>query len=444
MKGERIAVYGMGRSGVSAAKALVQAGAEPVVFDDAPAEKLREALAQLEQHQIASEPGYRGSFNGFTTLVTSPGVPMRHPRLIAAGEAGVEVIGEVELAYRLSAAPIIGITGTNGKSTTTVMTYLCLLAAAEEAVLCGNVFGSGYDEVPLTEAASAATPEQVLVAEISSFQLEWVRDFRPVCAAITNITPDHLNRYRDFDEYAAIKHRIFAAQLPGDTAVIKANDPAITAPAGPTVKTFGSSGEHAFVVGNDLIIGDHSVPVSQLPFAGVHNYLNAMAAGLLAASFLRGAKEDLTYILDGLQSFKGLEHRMEYVGEAEGVTFINNSMCTNPDAVLKSCMSIGQRMHILMGGENKDLDFSPIRPLFDGTRNRGYAFGSAAKLMAETLGLAVEPCETLQQAFDCAMRFVERGDVVILAPGCASTDQFRDFRHRGDVFRALAKEWIQG
>lgn len=444
MERKSVAVVGLGRSGVSAAKALIHAGAVPVVVDQGPASKRLAEIQELAGIGVEARPDFSGDLREFDMVVTSPGVPMRSPLLTGAREYGVEVISEVELAYRISPAPIIAITGTNGKSTTTVMTTLCLRAAGEDAVLCGNIYGSGFEEVPLTEAAMAATEDQVLVAEISSFQLEWVETFRPVCAAITNISPDHLNRYASFEEYAATKQRIFDAMLPGDTAVVKANDPVVRPPSGPIVKTFGSSGEHAFPSGNDLVIDDFSIPVSELPFSGAHNYLNAMCAGLLASSYLKGSKEDLPWLIDGLREFKGLSHRMEIVGEAEGVTFINNSMCTNPDAVVKSCLGISQRMHILMGGENKDLDFSPLRALFDGTLHRGYAYGKAAASLASSIGSRVETFDTMEDAFDAAMRFVERGDVVILAPGCASTDQFRDFRHRGDVFTSLAKEWIKG
>lgn len=484
----KVAILGLGRSGISVARAATKAGMSAEVFDEQPLESI--AKAELVQQcadmgvpvQLGARLDESDQLDEFDQLVVNPAVDRRHGTLKAAVEAGVEVISEIEFAYRISKAPIIAITGTNGKSTTTIMTWLMLKEAGLDAVLCGNIYGTGYPEVPLTQAASESTPDQVLVAEVSSFQLEWVKDFHPVCACITNISPDHLNRYASFEEYADTKQRVFARMGPGDTAVIKAGDLAARTPRGPIVKTFGSSGEHAFADGTTLVIGDEKIDTALLTFGGAHNYLNAMAAGLLAQSFLAGrpgaspnpppipnkpsgrgegisrrdvgklsgapvgASDDgfATTVIEGLRQFHGLEHRMEELGTTlEGVTIINNSMCTNPDAVLKSCFSISRPMHILMGGENKGLTFLPLRDLFVGTDNRVYAFGESRAQIAAEAGGESSVHDTMRDAFEQALRNAKRGDVIILAPGCASTDQFKDFRHRGDVFRSLAKEWLQ-
>lgn len=462
MNGRRVAVFGLGRSGLGVARAALERGAQVVVYDEKPAAEISkpELLEEAESAGIelalhAPSPLPAEAYERHDLLVVNPAVSRTHPSLSAAVRSGLEVIGEIEFAYRIGNAPIIAITGTNGKSTSTVMTWLILKEAGYDAVLCGNIYGSGYRETTLTEAASASHPAQVLVAEVSSFQLEWVSEFRPACAGITNIAPDHLDRYDgSFEEYAKTKMRIFAAQTMDDVAVIRANDPVVKAPAAPRLKTFGSAGEHAFSVGSFLTIGDEEIDVRSLPFGGAHNYLNAMLAGLLAQSFhdrvLRGEfngiippPEARDMAARGLERFKGLSHRMEHVGvSVDGVTFINNSMCTNPDAVISSCIGMSQRLHILMGGTNKGLDFAPLRVLFTDRRNKAYLFGRDAASMARQIGGGPAICKTMEEAFSAAVRAARSGEVVILAPGCMSTDQFKDFSHRGDVFKSIAKEWL--
>lgn len=439
----RAVVLGLGRSGVAAAKALVRLGYQPLVVDEAgesnPARS--RAIDALDALSVPWRLGWREAFSSLEPeiVVTSPSVDMRHPRLAEAREAGIEVISEVELAYRVAKAPIVAITGTNGKSTTTVMTWLGLRGAGLDAVLCGNIYGSGYDEVPLAEAALDAPERAVLVAEISSFQLEWVRDFRPVAAAITNITPDHLNRYSGFEEYAQTKRRIFAAQRPEDHAVIPHGDPA---PVGPRVHTFGAPEADARVEGTFLVAEGWRIPLDALPFAEPHNLANAQVAALLVRAVAgEGARDGLVV---GLAGFRGLGHRMRTVGEAGGIRFVNNSMCTNPAAVLASSRSLGDvPQHLLVGGDTKGLDFRPLGALLEGGRIRLYLFGSGAETISRAVGGGAPQFATLGEAFGEAVERARSGDVVMLAPGCASTDQFSDFRDRGAVFERLAKEWLE-
>lgn len=508
--GQRIAIFGLGRSGLAIGKAALALGAHPHVYDEKPLEELpkRDAYEEAVSLGLPVTLGWDGSFlDGEArpdVLVANPAVDKTHPKLLAALAAGVQVISEVEFAYRISKAPILAITGTNGKSTTTVMTYLALRACGIDAVLCGNIFGSGYPELAMTDAALASTEDQILVAEISSFQLEWVHDFRPVAAGITNIWPDHLNRYASFEEYAQTKHRIFACQGEGDYAVVKANDPMVVPPGGsglgyrprgarrtanagaanglPTVLTFGATGEHARVEEMDLQLLNQRIRLDSLPFSEPHNYVNAAMAGLLAygalASIARKRPESAAAelireaertdsarrkaarsvydartveppllalpmgIVEGLRSFKGLAHRMEWLGEKGWVRVINNSMCTNPDAVIKSAMAVRDPAHLLIGGVNKGLDFGPLRHYLANHRHRAYLFGSDAANLDAMLGGSHPTFRTLQEAFAAATEKAVPGEVIMLAPGCASTDQFRDFRERGDVFRDIAKEWL--
>ncbi|MCO5297604.1 MAG: UDP-N-acetylmuramoyl-L-alanine--D-glutamate ligase [Fimbriimonadaceae bacterium] len=442
----RALVLGLGRSGVASARALLALGLEPLVVDHAPALTAanRTAADALDALGVEWRIDWKGTAPdlGATVLVTSPGVDRRSPTLLGAVAAGIEVIGEIELAFRVAKAPIVAITGTNGKSTTTVMTWLGLKGAGFDAVLCGNIYGSGYPEVPLAEAALDASPDAVLVAEVSSFQLEWVRGFRPRAAAITNITPDHLNRYNGFEEYAQTKLRIFEAQGPEDHAVVPYGDPLVPPPSGPPVHTFGNPAADAKVEDGWLVAESWHVPLESLPFREPHNLANAQVALLLGRSI--AGEGACAGFAKGLSAFQGLGHRLQAVGEREGVQFVNNSMCTNPAAVVASSRALGDvRQHLLVGGETKGLDFRPLAALLAGGRVRLYLFGKGAPAIRETIGDDALEFRTMAEAFGAAAGAARSGEVVMLAPGCASTDQFADFRERGEVFVRLAKEWLE-
>ncbi|RYG45397.1 UDP-N-acetylmuramoyl-L-alanine--D-glutamate ligase, partial [bacterium] len=335
-----------------------------------------------------------------------------------------------------------------------------------------------------------ATEDQVLVAEISSFQLEWVDRFRPVAAGITNITPDHLNRYESFEEYAETKQRIFSCQGKGDFAVVRANDPVVRAPgkeAGgyvprhlrggasqepadlPRVLTFGATSDDARVEEMEFVAFGERLPWASFPMEAIHDRQNAAMAAMLTYGLLKHKGSPLiaeaiarrtepgnpyaarkaplldaipTPILDGLRSFKGLAHRMETVGARDGVRLVNNSMCTNPDAVIKSTQALKDGAHILMGGVNKDLDFAPLSRYLANRRHRVYLFGQDARDIAIVLGGDPPIFASMEEAFVAATGAARSGEIVVLSPGCASSDQFKDFRDRGNVFRDLAKEWL--
>ena len=442
MNGLRIAVLGAGRSGLAVVRAAKERGATPTLYDSKPLAELGETPATLEQEGIVLVPAFQGRFSKAETdmLVTSPGVDSRSPLLTEAAKAGIEVIGEIEFAYRISKSSIIAITGTNGKSTTTVMTWLCLEALGHKPVLCGNIYGTGYDEIPLTEAA-ASFPGRVLVAEISSFQLEWVRDFRPKCAAITNIAADHLNRYDGFNQYAEAKRRIYARMGEGDVYVHH-DDPMTNPPEGAGFRSVTTRIDH-----NEIILHNSSIPLDALPFKEAHNALNAGMAATLASEFHSSAGgtekgETARKLTQGLKAFKGLAHRMERVGETGGVHLINNSMCTNPDALVASSKSIQGGQHLLVGGLTKDLDFSPFADYIRHTSHRVYLYGSDAQKINARLGGDQPVFRTMGEAFEAATRAAKPGETIMLAPGCASMDQYQDFRARGDEFRKLAKEWL--
>jgi len=456
-----IAILGLGRSGLAVARAAKAAGDRPHVFDQKPAtdSKLKAHLKALEKEGIPFTGGFEGRFSKqeFDQLVTSPGVDMRNPILREAQRSGIEVIGEVEFAYRVSKAPIVAITGTNGKSTTTVMTWLALKACGQDAVLCGNLYGSGYEEIPLSEAALGSTADQVLVAEISSFQLEWVRDFRPRCAGITNITHDHLNRYDSFEQYANTKRRIFDRMGEGDTIVANAGDTS-TFPSNaslrdrgfglPRVRFYGAAGVDASFDAGHLKVSV-SEPTSALPFHEKHNLLNACHASLLSIGFLESVDalspgQRVERVLDGLRGFKGLAHRMERLGHRNGVDVINNSMCTNPAALVASSASLASPQHLLVGGIKKNYDFTPVAEYLARVGHAVYLFGHDSLEINEELGGLCPVFSTMKQAFRAATEKAGPGETIMLAPGCASMDQFADFVARGEEFRKMAKEWLDG
>ncbi|MHB8637337.1 MAG: UDP-N-acetylmuramoyl-L-alanine--D-glutamate ligase [Fimbriimonadaceae bacterium] len=470
LAGQRVAVFGLGRSGLGVARAVLELGGTPTVFD----EKLRDDLpkpetaAAAEKDGINLEFGWKGDIDPaqYAYLVLNPAIDSRHSVIKKVVAAGLPVLSEIEFAFRIAVAPIVAITGTNGKSTTAVMTYLCLLACGEEALLCGNIFGSGYPERPLTDAALSAHANRVLVAEVSSFQLEWVDEFEPVSAGITNITPDHMDRYDAFADYAAAKRNIFRRQGVQDTAVIPLDDPEIPAPPGPQVLRFGGSTGDARMEREELVVLGTKTPVGGMPFREPHNRTNAQMAALLAYGALRGkALRDTASnaydilrkagadpagkpgpcpaaILEGLERFRGLSHRMEVVGERHGVLVINNSMCTNPGAVVSSLQAVGMPSRVLIGGINKNLDFAPVRDYLAATTHHVYLFGRDGVAVGRQLGGDPPYFERLEAGFAAAASEAQPNEAIVLAPGCSGLDAYRDFRERGDVFRLIAKEWL--
>jgi UDP-N-acetylmuramoylalanine--D-glutamate ligase len=474
-------VFGLGRSGLQVALAEQRRDRPVVVFDERGPEHGKPDVVQaaVEAH-IPVVFGWNGEFPAdLTTLVVNPAVRRDHPVLVAALAQGIEVIGEIEYAYRIAQAPIVAISGTNGKSTTTVMTYASLRAAGIDAVLCGNIFGSGYPEQTLTQAADSAGAHQVLVAEISSFQLEWVDRFRPAVAGITNIWEDHLDRYPSRAEYATTKRRIFNRQGEGDYAVVRAADPEVPAPRGSRVLSFGAVGEHARVEDHQLVLFGRKYAWDDLQIHEPHNRTNAAMALLAAYAALRvlDARGDSTAqallhsaaeaalnrlppferrratvapesapeaLVDGVRAFPGLAHRMQLIGVRKGVRVINNSMCTNPDAVQKSIQAAKDACHVLMGGVNKGLDFRPLGRMLANRRHQVYLYGQDAPSIAEMLGGDWPRFATIAEAFRAATQRAQPSEVIMLSPGCASTDQFRDFRHRGEVFTNMARAWVEG
>lgn len=449
---ERVLVYGLGLSGRAAARLLLSRGVSVVAVDSRPVEKLD--LTDLTDLADQTHPGgTQASFEliagaeperlppgTFDAVVVSPGVPMDRPLLVQAREQGLPVIAEVELAAPFVSGPIVAITGSNGKSTTTALTGAMLRAAGLKVEVCGNI---GEPLAGLVDGP----PGRVFVVELSSFQLEGIVSFKPRAAALLNISEDHLDRYPSMAEYTAAKKRIFANQDAEGIAVLNADDPETRDAETPARKRWFSRGgrvsDGCWAGADGKVVesvpGEHDVELfhaSDVPLAGVHNLENALAAALLA----RAIGAEPAEIRNGLIGFKGLPHRMQKAGERDGVTWYDDSKGTNPGATAKSLEGFADgTVHIILGGRNKGADLASLTPLLRRKARRAYLIGEAAEEFAPALGDAVpfERSGTLERAVRSAAAQARPGEAVVLSPACASFDQFRSFVHRGETFQAL-------
>jgi UDP-N-acetylmuramoylalanine--D-glutamate ligase len=390
------------------------------------------------------------TFRRSDLLIVSPGIPATNRYIAIALASGAEVITEIELAYRLSAAPIIAVTGTNGKTTTTAMLGEVLGEAGFRAPVGGNI---GNPLISLVE--NDGDSADFLVSEVSSFQLEWAPTLRPKVAVITNVTPDHLDRHPDLEEYVALKAKILANQKKGDAKVLNADDP-LTARyltnGAQTAFAFSrrlTPERGTFVEGGEIFVVDDGCrsricAVSDLSVKGVHNLENFLAA--CAAAHCLGVTPKAMERL--ARRFRGLLHRMETVGRIRGVQWVNDSKGTNVGATSRSLESIEGRVLLIAGGTDKGSDLSPLAEPVKERVRRMYLIGDAADRFARFFeGLVpLERAGRLEEAIRRCADEAKEGETVLLSPACSSFDQFRDYEHRGDVFRgavrALGKEEI--
>ncbi len=446
-------MVGLARSGVAAARLLRRLGATVTVTDRRTEAELGPELAAVGPGVERALGGHAGApFGASDLVVVSPGVPLALPELRAAGARGVPVIGEVELAAQLlpPGLPIVGITGTNGKSTTTALAGA--LVARDRPTFVGGNLGTPLSELLLDGAAAAHV--RAAVVELSSFQLEGVRRLRPRVAALLNVTPDHLDRYPDVTAYALAKARIFEKQGPGDFAVANARDPITMALAGSSraaVHTFGfgpplprtarvpeSGGEAFFATGYGA---PERYTVRSRALRGRHNLENAMAAALCARLLgVPGAE-----VQAGLDAFAGLPHRLELVAERGGVEWVNDSKATNVDSTqvgLAAFPAVRPHVVLILGGRGKGAPYAPLLPLLDNRVKALLTIGEDAPAVERELGAAVqtESCGTLAAAVRQAEVLAGHGDIVLLSPACASYDQFRNYEERGETFRRLVRE----
>lgn len=453
--GKRVAVIGMGVTGIAATEALLDRGADVTLFDRESREKLGRRAARAEKLGARTVFGFgpERRLADFDLVIASPGVRPDSTLIQDAIARGMQVISEIELAYLISAAPIIAITGTNGKSTTTVLIGRMLEADGSDVFIAGNIV-AGDIRLPLVTAAREAHPDSVIVAEVSSFQLELIDRFRPYIAAVLNVTEDHQDRYGSIEAYAAAKARIFKNYGLGDWAIVNADDPisAAMAPKGPRVLRFSrleEQTEGAFLRGDRVIVRVEGrekrvCTVDQIPLPGEINQENVLAACCAAAAY-GAATQSMSR---AIRQLKPLEHRLEPVGEIGGVRFVNNSMCTNVMAAVGSIEAIEDPVVVISGGIHKGGDLRPFARLVASKVKHLALIGRDA----ETLRKAVEAegyrqvtiVGSLRDAVLDAKSAAEPGDVVVLAPLCASHDMFNSFEDRGEQFKEIVEEIAKG
>jgi UDP-N-acetylmuramoylalanine--D-glutamate ligase len=444
VKGKRVLVVGMGKSGIASALFLADRGARVSVSDTKSEEELHHEIPQLLDRGIGVEAGYHGerTFKEQELIVISPGVPYDVPQLVQARQAGIPVIGEIELAARYLKGHIIAITGSNGKTTTTALTGEIIAAAAKKTLVGGNI------GTPAISFVDEATDDTWIVLEVSSFQLETIQTFHPKIAVVLNVTPDHLDRHRTFENYAAAKARIFENQAASDVTILNADDPTCAAmPAKTKAAVYWFSRQHpvdrgAFVHDDDIVWIDSGreqeiMPVSEIGLKGAHNVENVLA-GVCAGMLASVAPAD---IRRAVSSFKAVEHRLEFVATVRGVAYYNDSKATNVDATIKALESFPGRIHLILGGKDKGSDYTVLNPLLAERVKRVYTIGAAAaKIESQIKGAPFVSSGTIDAAVRQANEMAAAGDIVLLAPACASFDQFMSYEHRGRVFKDLVKQ----
>lgn len=440
VKGKRVLVVGLGKSGVASAIFLKERGARVAVSDAKTEDQLRSAIPALLDKGISVETGghHDRTFRDQDLIVVSPGVPSDVPQLEKARAQGIPIIGEVELASRFLRGHIIAITGSNGKTTTTALAGDVISMGGYEVLVGGNI------GTPAISLVAEATSDTFDVLEISSFQLESIQTFHPQIAVVLNITPDHLDRHHSFEAYVRAKARIFENQTAQDHAVLNADDPTCAGLAGNTraqLQWFSRKKEierGAFVREQKIFWrgedGEQEImPVSGITLKGAHNLENVLAAACLGR--IVGCEPHR--IRRAVEEFKAVEHRLEYVTTIQDVEYYNDSKATNVDATIKALEAFTGNIHIILGGKDKGSDYSVLNDLLRSRVKRVYTIGAAAdKIESQIAGAApVVHAETLENAVKRAAESAIAGDIVLLAPACASFDQFESYEHRGRVFK---------
>jgi UDP-N-acetylmuramoylalanine--D-glutamate ligase len=443
LRKKRVLVVGLARTGVATALFCVGHYAIVSATETRGESELGDAPAKLRTAGVTLELGghTEKTFLAQDLIVPSPGVPADDPFLRLAKSKGITVWSEIELAYRFLEGKLIGITGSNGKTTTTTLVHHILKAGAMRAYLAGNVGTPLISEVEKMDAGSVA------VAELSSFQLELIEKFRPNIGALLNLTPDHLDRHKTMEAYAAAKARIFANQTELDAAILNADDTASEkyAPKKPQVFWFSRKKvvtQGACLQGEEIVVAHHGkfepvMKVEEIPLAGAHNVENVLAAVVIA----RLAGVDSATIAKAVKSFAGVEHRLEFVAEIRGVRYYNDSKATNVDATLKALDAFPGRILVILGGKDKGSDYTVLQKPLRERAILALLIGAAAdKIEKQIAGsVAIERAGTLERAVQAASLAARSGDAVLLAPACASFDQFENYEQRGRVFKELVR-----
>ncbi len=442
LKGKKILVVGLGKSGLAAALFLRRRGAQVTVSDLRSAQALSKEIPSLLEAGIVVEAGGHGllTFRRQDLIVVSPGVPLSTPELVQVRRLGLPIIGELELAARFLKGKVLAITGSNGKTTTTTLSGEIFSAAGFNPLVAGNI------GLPVIDVVDQSTEAGWSVLEVSSFQLETTESFHPHVAVILNITPDHLDRHGTFENYVAMKEKIFANQTGEDYLILNGDDPIAQQAAARTksqVLWFSRSKIvrcGAFLLDGMVMFRPTEqgkpipvLPLADIPLKGEHNIENVLAAVCAACV----AKIPTQAIAQTIVAFQAVEHRLEFVAAIHGVDYYNDSKATNVDATAKAIASFPGNIHLILGGKDKNSDYSQLNALLRARVKAVYTIGSAAeKIESQISGVTrVIHTGTLEAAVDQAAGQAVAGDVVLLAPACSSFDQFENYEQRGKVFK---------
>lgn len=442
LSGKNILVVGLARTGVACCRFLAGQGAAVAATDMREETVLADVLAELAGFGIRFVLGRHdeADFLSADLIVVSPGVPMNHPLLKLAQAAGREIVGEIELAGRFISAPLVAITGTNGKTTTTTLCGEIFRANGFETYVGGNIGD------PLIELAESNAPAERVVVEISSFQMEWIQTFRPKVAALLNISEDHLDRYDSYQDYIAAKLRIFENQTNEDFAVLNMDDPLVWGSARslksrifPFSRTYELD-EGVFCKDEQIIYRfaglEAHFPIAGFRLKGVHNLENIMAA--LACSLLLGCRPEESYIC--VRDFGALHHRMEFVREINGVSYYEDSKATNVGSVVKALESF-DAVTLIAGGKDKGGSYAPLAELVKERVRHLILIGEATERMTAELGTLTDTrtAATMEEAVTLAHGLTAAGGTVLMSPACSSFDMFRDYEERAQKFIAAVK-----
>jgi UDP-N-acetylmuramoylalanine--D-glutamate ligase len=444
LHGKKVLVVGLARTGAAVSLFSAAYGARVTATDIRPEAQLAETAQRLRAAGVKLELGGHtpATFVEPDLIVVSPGVPLQLPAIQAARSRGVPIWSEVEFAWRFLRGKLVAVTGSNGKTTTTSLIAHILITAGIRTLVGGNI------GVPLLSLVESSDDSSVTVAEVSSFQLESIEAFRPEIAVLLNLTPDHLDRHANFEEYAAAKMRIFENQLDRDAAILNADDPEVTRRTPTRGHHYWFSrqkrvAEGAFLQDQQIIFrhDGEETPVArrdEIPLRGEHNLENVLAA--CAASYLAGAGP--AAIASGVKTFKAVEHRLEFVARLNGVDYYNDSKATNVDAALKAVEAFSTPLIVILGGKDKGSPYTPLRAALEKSARLVILIGAASEKIAADLrdAVPIERAGSLERAVQTASQFAQPNDTVLLAPACASFDQFENYEHRGRAFKQLVAQ----
>lgn len=441
--GKKIIIIGMGKTGIATARFLGKQGAKVVVTDEKPSEQWGGDFKQIASEEWLEVGDYNVRvLEGAHMVVPSPGVPPNNHLLVEAQKKNISVVSEIELAFWFLKVPIIAVTGTNGKTTTTTLLGEILKRSGKKVFVGGNIGN------PLIEYAVAPQTDDFIVAEISSFQLQWIEKFRPFIAVLLNITCDHINYHGSFDEYRRVKAAIFANQTKKDFAILNAADreqDLLAYGIEAQILKFSSKdtlSQGIFVKNNDIVLitpegEEEKYPLEMINLPGLHNVENVMAA-IMAARLCGCSQDD---IMAAIGDFRGLPHRIEFAGEKNSIRFYDDSKGTNVGSVLRALETFDRPVILLLGGRDKDGDFESLKPLLKEKTKKVILFGEARDRIASLIGndVPVSKEPVLRKAVLSAYQDARSNDIVLLSPGCASFDEFANYKERGNFFKDVVR-----